>query len=227
MRVSFPRLLVVVAATAVLFSSVPGPAQGATAPATSAANGLAGIDAMTATVFQQDQSSFSGLAIRARLHSAKLLDNVEFLPTVEYWRNSSKVDAYDLRTVRRDATLGTDARWMFPGEAWRPYAGAGVAVHFLSDEVDRRPAFERLSETVLSIVNFRFRPAGMTEPDLDRLNRTIVNRLVGSGSFFLAPTVLKGRTSVRACIVNFRTTEADLTFLLDEAERIGEELNSG
>ena len=136
MRASLPRLLVVVATTAMLFTAVPGPAHGATAPSPSGSGGLAGVDAMTATVFQQDQSSFSGLAIRARLHSARLLDNVEFLPTVEYWRNSSKVDAFDLRTVRRDATLGNDARWMFPGEAWRAYAGAGVAVHFLSDEVD-------------------------------------------------------------------------------------------
>jgi len=103
---------------------------------------------------------------------------------------------------------------------------AGLA-RFLSDEVDRRPAFERLSETILSIDNFRYRPPGMPEADLDRLNRGIVNRLVGSGSFFLAPTVLKGRTSVRVCIVNFRTTEADLTLLLDEAERIGRELTGG
>lgn len=126
MRVSLSRLLAVVAATAVLFSTTPARAKG----------GFAGIDAMTATVFQKDQSSFSGLAIRAMLKSARLLDNVDFLPTVEYWRNSSKVDAFDLRTVRRDATLGVDSRWMFPGESWRFYAGAGYAVHFLSDEVD-------------------------------------------------------------------------------------------
>ena len=132
MRVSFLRLLAVVAATAVMFATAPGPARGAAAPAS---GGLTGIDAMTATVFQEGQSSFSGLGIRARLHDARLLDNVEFLPTVEYWRNSSKVDAFDVRTVRRDATLGADARWMFPGEAWRGYLGAGLAVHFLSDEV--------------------------------------------------------------------------------------------
>jgi hypothetical protein len=115
-------------------STAPRPAHAAAAAA--AKGGLAGIDAMTATVFQKDQSSFAGLAIRARLKSARLLDNVEFLPTVEYWRNNSKVDEFDLRTVRRDATLGVDSRWMFPGEAWRFYGGAGYAVHFLSSEVD-------------------------------------------------------------------------------------------
>ena len=110
----------------------------------------------------------------------------------------------------------------------RGYAAAierDVALaELLSDELDLRPGFERLAETVLSIVNFRYRPPGVSEPDLDRLNRAIVNRLVGSGSFFLAPTVLKGRTSIRVCIVNFRTKPDDLTFLLDEAARIGREL---
>jgi glutamate/tyrosine decarboxylase-like PLP-dependent enzyme len=95
--------------------------------------------------------------------------------------------------------------------------------------VDRHPDFERLAEPVLSIANFRFRPAGaaLSEEALDRVNRRIVNRLVGEGSFFLAPTVLKGKTALRACIVNFRTREEDLTFLLEEASRIGRELLAG
>ena len=43
-------------------------------------------------------------------------------------------------------------------------------------------------------------------------------------SFFLAPTILKGRTAMRACIVNFRTTREDLTFLQDETARAGRDL---
>jgi glutamate/tyrosine decarboxylase-like PLP-dependent enzyme len=99
----------------------------------------------------------------------------------------------------------------------------------LGDEVDRRPDFEKMAEQVLSIANFRWRPPDttLTEPEIDRLNRRIVNRLVGDGSFFLAPTILKGRAALRVCIVNFRTTEEDLTFLLDEAARVGRELLAG
>jgi hypothetical protein len=119
-------LLAACAATALLSAAVPARAAG----------GLSGIDAMTATVFQEGQSSFSGLGLRFRLRDARLVENIEFLPTVEYWRNSSTVDAFNLSTVRRDATLGGDARWLFPGEAWRVYAGAGVAIHFLSSQVN-------------------------------------------------------------------------------------------
>jgi len=97
---------------------------------------------------------------------------------------------------------------------------------FLAGEVDRRPDFERMAEQVLSIVNFRYRPERPSLPDeeIDRLNRRIVNRLVGDGSFLLAPTILKGRAAMRVCIVNFRTAEEDLTSLLDEAARVGREL---
>jgi aromatic-L-amino-acid/L-tryptophan decarboxylase len=99
---------------------------------------------------------------------------------------------------------------------------------FLADEVDRRPDFEKLGEPVLSIANFRYRPeaALLSEEALAVLNRKIVNRLVGDGSFFLAPTLLEGKTSMRVAIVNFRTRESDLVALLDEAARIGRELTS-
>ena len=95
---------------------------------------------------------------------------------------------------------------------------------FLSQEVDRRPELERLAPTTLSIVNFRYRATGATPDRVDAINRQIVNRLVGSGSFFLAPTILKGRASLRVCIVNFRTSEDDLRALLDETCRAGAEL---
>jgi glutamate/tyrosine decarboxylase-like PLP-dependent enzyme len=98
---------------------------------------------------------------------------------------------------------------------------------FLSDEVDRRPDFERLADPVLSIANFRYRPKdALSEEELGRLNRRIANRLVGSGSFFLAPTLLKGKVSLRVAIVNFRTQEADLVALLDEAAKAGQELRT-
>jgi glutamate/tyrosine decarboxylase-like PLP-dependent enzyme len=124
--------------------------------------------------------------------------------------------------------------WMgFKVHGRRGYARAierDVALaRFLSDAVDAHPDFENLSEPVLSIANFRYRPAGesRSEKDLDRINRGIINRLVGAGSAFLAPTVLKGRTALRVAIVNFRTSQDDLRFLLEEAARLGREISAG
>lgn len=152
--------------------------------------------------------------------------------------------------------LASDPESPFPGPAWFAERGVelsrgfkalkvwmGLKTHgrrgyaqaiandirlarLLSEEVRGRADFELLAEPVLSIANFRYRPAQrpLSDEELDRLNRRIINRLVGDGSFFLAPTVLKGRTALRVCIVNFRTREEDLLFLLDEAARVGKEL---
>lgn len=95
---------------------------------------------------------------------------------------------------------------------------------FLADEVREREDFELLAEPGLSIVNFRYRPGEMEDSAADRLNRQIANRLVGSGAFFLAPTLVRGRTSLRVAIVNFRTSEDDLRALLEEAARVGREI---
>ena len=67
-----------------------------------------GVDLMSATVMQKHQSSFSGLAARARLTSARIVEGFELLPFVEYWRTSTTVDAPDITVSRKDATLGED-----------------------------------------------------------------------------------------------------------------------
>lgn len=108
----------------------------ATAVSTPArATGLEGIDVMTSTVLQEGQSSFSGLGARARIQPKALIRQVEILPTIEYWRNSSSVQPYDIRSTRKDATLGVDGRFTFTENSWRPYVGVGVGVHFLSSRV--------------------------------------------------------------------------------------------
>ena len=102
--------------------------------------GITGLDVMTGTVFQEGQSSFSGVAMRMRVRNSRFVPSVEFLPTIEYWQNTSHLDAFDIETRRRDATLGLDLRWMFAAKTWRPYAGAGFSLHFLDDEL-RAPNF--------------------------------------------------------------------------------------
>ena len=99
----------------------------------------------------------------------------------------------------------------------------------LSEAVDRAPDLERLSEPELSIANFRYRPAGsrMSEDELNDLNRRIIHRIVENGSAFVYPTVLHGRTSIRVCIVNFRTDEKDVSALVGDVVRWGSELAAG
>ena len=97
---------------------------------------LTGVDVMSATVMQQGQSSFSGIGVRARLHPERMITGFEVLPIVEYWRNSSTISAFNIKTTRKDATLGVDARYAFHAGNWNPYLGAGFGIHFLSSKVD-------------------------------------------------------------------------------------------
>jgi opacity protein-like surface antigen len=96
---------------------------------------LVGVDGITSTVLQQDQSSFSGIALRVRLHPESAVPALTVMPTIEYWRSRNKVNAYAIRSSRTDATLGADLRWDFRSSGVRPYLGGGYAVHFLSSEV--------------------------------------------------------------------------------------------
>ena len=78
------------------------------------------------------------------------------------------------RGTRRGAARGFKALKVGGAEADGPrgYAAAidrDVALaQLLSRRAGPAPGFERLSETVLSIVNFRYRPPGVSRPDLDR-----------------------------------------------------------
>ena len=97
---------------------------------------IAGVDAMMSTVMQENQSSFSGLGMRMKLRSTRLAEGIDFLPSIEYWRNHTMVQEFGIEASRRDATLAIDARYSMKHEGWTPYGGLGFGVHFLSENVD-------------------------------------------------------------------------------------------
>ncbi len=98
---------------------------------------VTGVDGMTSTIFQHNQSSFSGLGARMRLDTG--VAGLELMPGMEYWRNSTTLQIYEIKSQRRDATLGVDARYRFSVKGWSPYLGAGFGIHFLSSQVSSPP----------------------------------------------------------------------------------------
>jgi hypothetical protein len=101
-----------------------------------AATTMSGVEVMTSTVFQENQTSFSGLAARVTFQSDALVTGLSFVPGIEYWRNHASVSAYEIDTNRRDATLNLDARYRFQFKNVVPYLGAGYGLHFLSTAVE-------------------------------------------------------------------------------------------
>jgi glutamate/tyrosine decarboxylase-like PLP-dependent enzyme len=78
----------------------------------------------------------------------------------------------------------------------------------------------------LSITTFRYVPKGTALPaeSLNTLNQQILDRLIASGRAYVSNAVLDGRFLLRSCIVNFRTSEADLVELVDAVVAIGRNL---
>jgi glutamate/tyrosine decarboxylase-like PLP-dependent enzyme len=90
--------------------------------------------------------------------------------------------------------------------------------------VDDEPELEAAT-TSLSITTFRYVPAGTAGDDeyLNRLNAELLSRLEAGGEAFLSNAVVDGRFYLRACIVNFRTTLADIRALPSIVRKIGEQ----
>jgi len=105
----------------------------------------------------------------------------------------------------------------------------------LARELHRRVAAEPGLEAHtqdLSITTFRYVPPGLTSghPDvesyLNELNTKLLTRLQQGGEAFLSNAVIEGRFLLRACIVNFRTTLADIEALPGIVVRIGGEADA-
>jgi glutamate/tyrosine decarboxylase-like PLP-dependent enzyme len=86
----------------------------------------------------------------------------------------------------------------------------------------------------LSITTFRCVPADLrstagdetTARHLDALNRAVLDRLQRGGEAFVSNAVVRGRYVLRACIVNFHTTRADVDAAVEIAARLGREVHA-
>jgi aromatic-L-amino-acid decarboxylase len=97
------------------------------------------------------------------------------------------------------------------------------ALHALAD---RHPELEACSHS-LSITTFRYVPrdldrkAAGADEYLDQLNAELLARMKLGGEAFLTNAVVGGRFLLRACIVNFRTTLADVEMIPEIAAKCG------
>jgi glutamate/tyrosine decarboxylase-like PLP-dependent enzyme len=96
----------------------------------------------------------------------------------------------------------------------------------LFERVAAMPELEAATHS-LSITTFRYVPPDLRSRAaevidyLNQLNRAVLTRLQTGGEAFLSNAVVDGVFLLRACIVNFRTTEADIAALPDLVVRLG------
>ena len=96
---------------------------------------------------------------------------------------------------------------------------------------DEHPELEACTQH-LSIATFRYVPAGLVPGEsgvdryLDELNTALLPRIKGQGGAYVSNAIVDGRYMLRACIVNFRTTGADIKAVLEIVVRAGRELDA-
>jgi aromatic-L-amino-acid decarboxylase len=91
----------------------------------------------------------------------------------------------------------------------------------LFDAAKNHPEMEAVTHS-LSIATFRYVPKGnQTEAYLNTLNEELVNTLQAGGELFISNAIIKGNYCLRACIVNFRTSEKDIAEMIEIIVREG------
>jgi glutamate/tyrosine decarboxylase-like PLP-dependent enzyme len=99
---------------------------------------------------------------------------------------------------------------------------------YMGQRVRDAKDLELLAPVELSICCFRYVPGKMRdrltaardserqslEAELNRLNERIMQRVQRGGEAYLSNAMLRGRFALRACIINFRTTHADIDLTL-------------
>lgn len=100
----------------------------------------------------------------------------------------------------------------------------GIALGEEAEDMLRQyPEVEILSPASLGIVCFRVRPleGDQSEEELERLNRAIQDTIVAEGTAMMSSTRLRGRYSLRLCILNFRSARSDVQAVIERIVALG------
>jgi len=99
---------------------------------------------------------------------------------------------------------------------------------YLESRILASPELELMASVELNIVCFRYRFATLDDSAMDelsdRLNREIVIELQESGTVAPSTTLIEGRVSIRAAIVNHRTSRVEMDTLVEATLAAGRAL---
>jgi aromatic-L-amino-acid decarboxylase len=101
----------------------------------------------------------------------------------------------------------------------------------LFDMAEAHPELEAVTQS-LSISTLRYSPVDISDEDddketyLNKLNEALLNELQQGGEVFLSNAIVRGKYCLRACIVNFRTSEKDIEEIINIIAWEGKKLHS-
>ncbi len=120
--------------------------------------------------------------------------------------------------------------WMslkvFGLDAFRAAIDRGISNAERAEELLRATdCFEVVTPAQLGIVTFRLHRPGADDETLNQLNRALIGALVADGYAMLTSTTLRGRTALRLCTINPRTSDDDLKGTVERLAALAEGLS--
>ena len=112
--------------------------------------------------------------------------------------------------------------------AFRRAVEKGITLAERAEEYVRDSDFLEIANPAsLGVVCFRYNPrdSGYSAERLEALNEQVQARVIETGTAMMSSTRLRGRYSLRFCILNHRTTWQDVVGTLQAIERFGRELD--
>ncbi|RTL59054.1 MAG: aminotransferase class V-fold PLP-dependent enzyme [Sphingobacteriales bacterium] len=96
--------------------------------------------------------------------------------------------------------------------------------NYLAELVNGNASLQLMAPVPMNIVNFRFYRDGLSNDELNTLNKEILMQLHESGIAAPSFTILKGSYVIRVAITNHRSKAADFDILVNEVQRLGERI---
>jgi aromatic-L-amino-acid/L-tryptophan decarboxylase len=163
-----------------------------------------------------------------------LTDTFSYRPSYYHFDDTNEVNFYE-RGPQNSRGFRALKVWLGLRQAGRKGYGESIAedIRLAKRLYDRAAATPRIQAFThgLSIATFRYVPEGVTpgtptaEEYLNKLNEELLTRLQRSGRAYPSNAVVRGSFVLRACIVNFRTTEAHVDALPGLVVEMGDALD--
>jgi glutamate/tyrosine decarboxylase-like PLP-dependent enzyme len=94
-------------------------------------------------------------------------------------------------------------------------------IGYLAERIRRAPDMEVAAPVASNVLCFRYVREGLSEEELEELNRAILMELWEVNARMFNDTRIKGRHTLRLCNVNHRTRYSDFDLLAERVSRIG------
>lgn len=82
--------------------------------------------------------------------------------------------------------------------------------YLVESELKKLENWEIVSKPSCGVINFRYVPKGLSDDEINQLNLDISNGINNSGYAYIVTTTLKGKKSLRMCMINANSTEEDI-----------------